>query len=71
MSSHSSRPLQQLRNLDRSLSGFHDKLCEVLSGEDYQQCVLNPQRSDAEWLVDYFDKVRRHEALPHLPLKPS
>ena len=63
--SSASRPfLQQLRLLDRSLSGFHDQLTKVLYGEGYQQRVANSQGDDLVWLVDYLDRVCRHVAFP-------
>jgi hypothetical protein len=71
MSSPSPPALQQLHRLDRSSSGFHDQLSNVLYGEEYTQCVPNLQDDDLTWLVDYLDKVRRRVALPHSPLKPA
>ena len=70
MSPPSSPVLQQLYRLDRSPPDFHDKLCNVLYGEEYQQYVPNLKGDDLLWLVDYLDKVRRHVALPHSPLQP-
>ena len=63
----SSRPpaLEQLNRLDRSSSGFSDKLGNILHGKVYQECVPNLQGEDSAWLVDYLDEVRRHVALPH------
>jgi len=63
--------LQQLHCLDKSLSGFHDKLCGVLYGEEYQQCEGSLQVGDVTWLVDYLDEVRHHVALPLSLLKPT
>ena len=54
--------LQQLRLLDKSLSGFHDQLTEVLHGEGYQQRSPNLQGDDLVWLVDYLDQVCRRVA---------
>ena len=71
MSSPIPPALQPLRSLDRSSSEFHDKLCNVLYGEDYQKCVPNLQGDDLVWLIDYLDKVCRHVALPYAALKPS
>ena len=63
--------LQQLNRLDRSLSGFHDRLCKVLYGQEYAQCVPNLQDDDLVWLVDYLDKVPRRKAIPRSYLKLS
>jgi len=71
MSSPNSPALQQLHRLDRSSPEFHDQLCNVFYGEDYQKCVPNLQGDDLVWLVDYLDKVRRHVAFPYTPLKLS
>jgi len=70
MSSSDSPILQRLRRLDSSLSGFHDKLCDVLYGQEYIQCVPNLQDGETVQLVDYLDKVCRHTALPRSPLRP-
>lgn len=71
MSSPSSPALQQLHRLDGSSSGFHDQLSKVLYGKEYRRCVPTLHGDDSMWLVDYLDKVRRHIALPHSPLKPT
>ena len=63
--------LQQLHHLDRSSSKFHDNLCSVFYGEEFQKCMQNLQGNDLVWLVEYLDKVRRHVALLCPPLKPS
>ena len=68
MSSPSSPTLQQLHHLDRSSSGFHDQLSNLLYGEEYQQCAPNLRGDDLVWLVDYLDKVRRCVTFPHSPL---
>lgn len=70
MSLSDSPTLQQLLRLDKSSSGFHDQLGNVLDGEEYKQYVLDPQDDDLVRLVDYLDDVRRHISLPHSPLKP-
>ncbi|KAF9644879.1 kinase-like protein [Thelephora ganbajun] len=49
--------LQKLYSLDRSLSGFHNQLSNVLYGEEYTRCVANLQGDDLVWLVDYLDNV--------------
>ena len=64
MSSPSFPALQQLYHLNGSSSGFHDRLKDVLYGEEYRQCVQNLQRDDLVWLVNYLDNVRRRIALP-------
>jgi len=71
MSSPTSSTLQQLHRLNRSSPDFHDKLCNVLYGEEYVQCVPNIEGEDLVWLVDYLDKVRRRVSLPHSPLKSA
>jgi len=62
--------LEQLRRLDRSLSGFHDQLCNVFYGKEYQGCVPNLQGGDSAWLVDYLDEVRA-ASLPFPTLRLS
>ena len=62
MSSHRSPALEQLHYLDRSSPDFHDRLSNVLYGEEYQQCVQSLQDDDLVWLVDYLDKVRHQVA---------
>jgi len=56
-------PLEQLRLLDRSSSKFHDRVGNILYGEDYKQWVPNLQGGDLVWLIDYLDKVRRRVSL--------
>ena len=62
--------LQRLYHLDRSSSGFHDQLSNILYGEEYQKCVPNLQGNDLVWLVDYLDRVSRHVAFPHSMFRP-
>ena len=62
--------LQELHCLDGSLSGFHDRLCNVLYGEEYQRDMPNLQDDDLVRLVDYLDKVCCHVAHPHPLLEP-
>ena len=69
MSSPSSPALQQLHHLDRSSPDFHDKLCNVFYGRDYNGCVSNLQADDLVWLADYLDKVCHRAAVPHSPLQ--
>ena len=61
--------LQQFRRLDRSSSGFHDQLSDILYGHEYRQCVPNLQGDDLIWLAEYLDKVRCYTALPRSPFK--
>jgi hypothetical protein len=68
--SPSLRILQTLHRLDRSSPRFHDKLTNVLYGEEYKRCVPILQGDDLVWLVDYMDEVRHPIALPQSPLKP-
>jgi hypothetical protein len=56
--------LQRLDDLNRSSFEFHDRLSDILSGEEYKQCVPNLQNGDLMWLVNYLDKVSRHVAFP-------
>jgi len=56
-------PLQQLLRLDRFSSKFDDRICNILYGEEYQQCVPNLKNDDLAWLVEYLDKVRRRVSL--------
>lgn len=67
----SSPALQRLRRLNKSLSGFHEQLHDVLCGEEYKQCVPNLPRDDLVWLVDHLDKVRPDASLPHSSIKPA
>ena len=65
MSSISLPALQQLRSLDRTSSGFHDQVCSVIYGEEYQECMSDLQGDDSAWLVEYLNEVRRCVALLH------
>ncbi|KAF9645725.1 kinase-like protein [Thelephora ganbajun] len=49
--------LQQIYHLDRSSSDFHDKLDNVLHGQEYYQCIPNLKEGDLVWLVNYLDKT--------------
>ena len=49
--------LQQLRRLERSSSGFHDQLSNILYGGEYTRCVEGLQGDNLVWLVDYLDEV--------------
>ena len=68
MGSPSHPVLQKLHGFDRSLSGFHDQLSNVLYGEEYVRCAPNLQGDDLRWLVDFLDEVRHHVPLPRFPL---
>jgi len=63
--------LDRLHHLDRSSSGFQDKLCNIFYGEEYQRCVPDLQGDDLTWLVNYLDEVPPHIALPRSLLTPS
>jgi hypothetical protein len=63
--------LKQLDRLNNSLSGFHNELSNVLSWEDYKQCVPNLQNDDLVWLVEYLDRVRYRIAPPRPLLQPA
>ena len=67
----SSRPptLILLHRLNRSSSEFHDQLCNVFYGEEYQRCVPDLKDDDSVWLVNYLDKVHPQIILPYSPLK--
>ena len=67
MSSPSSSVLQQFHHLNRSSPNFPDKLCHVIYGSEYSQCVSNLQGDELVWLVDYLDKVRCRITFPHPP----
>lgn len=49
--------LQQVRCLDTSSTDFGTRLCNVLYGETYVQCVPKLKDGDATWLADYLDKA--------------
>ncbi|KAF9645415.1 kinase-like protein [Thelephora ganbajun] len=57
MAPPSSPALHRLHHLNASSPDFHDQLCNVLYGQEYQQCVLNLQDDDLVWIVDYLDKA--------------
>ena len=65
MSSPGPPALQRLHHLNRSPSGFHDELSNILYGEEYQKCVPNLQGDDVVWIVEYLAKVRYHVVFPH------
>ena len=59
MASPNSLALQQLHHLDTFSSSFQDKLCSILYGKEYAECVQDLEGDDPAWLVNYLDKVRR------------
>jgi len=67
----SSPALQRLHHLDQSSPDFPDRLYNTLRGKEYVHCEQNLTDDDLTWFIDYLDKVRRHVALPHSPLKPA
>ena len=72
MPSPTSPALQIFHHLFSS-PDFHDKLSNVLYGEEYVQCVSHLEGEDLIWLIDYLDKVRYHNfvALSHSSLKSA
>jgi len=52
-------PLNQLRRLDRSSSTFHDRVGNILYGEEYKRWKPDVRGDDLVGLVDYLDEVRR------------
>ena len=71
MPSPNSLALQQFDRLNRSSPDFHDKLRDLLYGEEYKQCVPRLHGDDLVWLVGYLDEVRCRVSLPHSPLEPA
>jgi hypothetical protein len=55
--------LQEFSCLDRSSQDFPKKLCDLLYGDEYTQCVPDLQDNDPIWLVEYLDQVWRHISL--------
>ena len=66
MSSHN--PLTQLHRLDKSSPTFHDKVSNILYGEEYTRWMSDSQGKDLLGLVNYLDNVRRCVSLFHSPL---
>ena len=71
MSSSGPPGLQKLYHLNRPSPDFHDQLCSVLYGEEYQKCVPNLQGEDLVYLVNYLDEVHRHISPLRSLLKPA
>jgi len=67
MSSRS--PLERLRHLDKSSSKFHDRVSNILYGEEYKEWMPTIEGDDLVGLADHLDKVRCHTSLPRSPLK--
>ena len=55
--------LEQLHQLNRSSSRFHDQLSNILYGEEFEQHVANLDSDGLLPLVDYLDMVRHHVSL--------
>ena len=68
MSSRS--PLEQLLRFDRSSSKFHDRVSNILYGEEYKQWVQSVQGEDLVRFVEFLDEVCRCVSLLRSPLKP-
>jgi hypothetical protein len=51
-------PLERLLRLNRSSSKFHDKVSNILYGEEYKLWVQDISGGDAVKLVDFLDRVR-------------
>jgi len=56
-------PLQQLHDLDRSSSQFHDQLSGLLREEEFRNFVSSPQSEGLGQLVEYLDNVSLHITL--------
>jgi len=54
---YSRSPLRRLRRLDKSSSNYHDRVSNVLYGEEYKEWVPTIQGDDLVGLVDYLDTV--------------
>lgn len=54
--------LLQLHGYDKSSSEYHDQLCNIIYGEEYQRLVPNLQDDDLVWLIDYLDKVHQEKS---------
>lgn len=57
MSSSSPGPLGQLLRLNKSSSKFHDRVSNILYGQEYQQWVQGIEGDDVVALVDYLDSA--------------
>ena len=62
-------PLQQLHNLDKASSQFHEQLSNFLRKDEYRNPVSNSQGEDLAWLVEYLDGVSVSK--PSLPTLSS
>ena len=64
-------PLQQLHNLDRTSSEFHEQLSDFLRGEEYQRVFPSLKSEDLTWLVEYLDSVSIRTISLHPALRTS
>ena len=60
-----------LKNLHLLKWPFHDQISDILSGEEYRECVPALRGDNLAWLVEYLDKVHPHVAPPHSPFNPA
>ena len=51
-------PLQQLSDLDRASSHFHEHLIDFFRGNVYRNVVPGLHSESLAWLVEYLDSVR-------------
>jgi len=58
-------PLQQLYDLDKSSSRFHNQLGSIIGGKEYRERVPHLQDDGLVRLVEYLDSVSLRIALPH------
>ena len=57
-------PLQNLRDLDRTLPQFHNQLIDFLRGNEYRDVAPSLQGENLAWLVDYLDDVSLYAIPP-------
>jgi len=69
--SHSLNPLQPLHDLDRFSPEFHDRLLDILDGEEYKRSVSELEDEDLAQLVDDLDEVSCRTALARSLLIPA
>lgn len=50
-------PLRELRDLDQTSPQFHERLSDLLRGNECQRVILGLQGEDLVWLVEYLDTV--------------
>lgn len=51
--------LYQLRRLDKSSPHFHERLSNILRGNDYRAALHRSPRDEIEWLIEYLDTILR------------